>query len=179
MIVRAIRQLHLRWWHSPAGKMIGILKSAGLPQQVLDQIRPVCDTCRICRLWKRPSDRPQATLKLSTDFNIAVELDLLFIGSLIVLHMVDTCIRWSAAKIIASKAAIHMLPAIVDIWFRLFGPPKVLISDHESALCSEEAAIWIERWGTSFSPKPVGSHATSFEGNIGTLRRNVKPKGSL
>ena len=134
VITRAIRQLHLRWFHASSIKMISLLRAAGLPANVLDLVKPVCDTCKVCRLWTRPADRPQTSSRLSTEFNVLVEVDLLFIESLVVLHMCDCCIRWSAGKIIASKQVSDILDGLVDAWFKIFGPPRTLVSDHEFAL---------------------------------------------
>ena len=143
--------------------MVSILTAAGLPKNVLDAVEGVTDTCRICRLWHKPSHRAQATLRLSTEFNAVIQIDLLFLASLIVLHIIDECTRWTSCVVIESKLACDVLSGLVQGWFRLFGPPRVVIADHEGALVSEEGSIFFERWGTSFSPKPVGSHAQIVE----------------
>jgi hypothetical protein len=170
-IIKAIRQLHLRWWHAKADRMESLLKAAGLPPNVVEQIRPVVSTCRICRLWTRPSDRPQASLRLSMEFNQTVELDLLFIEGLTILHMIDQCIRWSTGMIIAGKTAAILCAAIVHCWFRIYGPPGCIVADHESALCSEEASIMFERWHVTFKPKGKGSHAAIVERHHEVLRQ--------
>ena len=162
-IVRTLRQLHLRWWHAPAARMLALLTSAGLPQTVLSLVKSVCDTCRVCRLWHRPGDKAVATLRLSQEFNQAVQCDLLFWGQAVILHLIDECTRWSSAQVILSKKVCDMLPAIVSPWFRFFGPLQVMYSEHEGALRSEEASIMFERWACSIKPKPVGSHAYQVE----------------
>jgi hypothetical protein len=57
-----------------------------------------------------------------------------------------------------------------------------MYSDHEGALCSEEASIMFERWACSIKPKPVGSHAYQVERHNALLRRqldNIKAQCSL
>ena len=130
---RALRQLHLRWWHASKQKMTALLRAAGLPVEILNLIQGVCDTCRICRMWSKPGERPQASLRLSTDFNVAIQVDLVFVDSLIVLHIIDECIRWSAGYLLASKEPSSILDGLVTSWFRMFGSPKVIISDHEGS----------------------------------------------
>ena len=162
-IVRTLRKLHMRWWHASKQRMHSLLAAAGVQKLVLDAIEGVVDTCKICRLWKRPTAKSVASLRLSTAFNETVQIDLLFIEQMIVLHAIDECTRWSAGMALKSKKPADILSGIVFIWFRLFGPPSVLIADHEGALMSEESAIFMERWGTSFKPKPKGSHAAQVE----------------
>jgi hypothetical protein len=114
-------------------------------------------------LWKRPTNKPIASLRLSSQFNQVIQLDLLFIEQMIVLHVIDECIRWSAGMAIASKKPADILSGLIFVWFRIFGPPGLVIADKEGALLSEEASICFERWGTTYRPKPVGSHATMVE----------------
>lgn len=163
IMIRTLRKLHIRWWHASADRLANILTLAGLPKEVIDAARDVVSTCRVCRTWSRPAHRAQATLRLSTAFNDTVQVDLLFIDTLIVLHMCDECLRWSAAKAIADKKPSTMLSAMVEIWFGIFGAPRVIISDHEGAMLSEETSIFLERWGCTIRPKPVGSHAQIVE----------------
>ena len=172
-IIRTIRQLHLRWWHASASRMESLLTHAGLPKEVVVLVKSVCDTCRICRLWRRPGPSAVATSRLSTEFNDTVQVDLLFWHESIVLHMLDTCIKWSAAALVEGKKPSDLLPVMAKIWFRVYGAPKVLVSDHEGALCGEESSIWLERWGVSLIPKPVGSHAYQVERHNALLRHQL------
>ena len=172
-IIRTIRQLHLRWWHASSSRMQSLLSNAGLPKEVIDAVKGVVDTCRVCRLWKRPGDSAIASSRLSLEFNYMVQIDLLFWQDAIVLHMLDTCIKWSSAAIIAGKKPADILPALAKLWFRVFGAPKVIVSDHEGALCGEESSVFLERWGVSLHPKPVGSHAYQVERHNALLRHQL------
>ena len=49
------------------------------------------------------------------------------------------------------------------MWIKYFGTPKLIVSDQEGGLVSEEAAVWSERFGTSFKFKAKGSHAHIVE----------------
>ena len=171
IINRTLRKLHLRWWHASKSRMESLLRAAGLPKSVLNAVGAVTDTCRVCRLWKRPTSRPQATLRQSVHFNEAIQVDLLFVSNLIVLHIVDECIRWSSARVIKSKTVADILSGLLHGWFAIFGPPGVIVSDREGSLMSEEAAIFLERHGTSLRPKPKGSHAQIVERHHEILRQ--------
>ena len=170
-IVRTLRKLHLRWWHASKLRMRNLLSAAGLPKDVLNAIESVCDTCRICRLWQKPSNRPQATLRLSTEFNQVVQIDLLFVASLTVLHCIDEATRWSGGGVIAGKKPCDILKGLLHFWFRIFGAPTLIISDKEGALLSEDSSIFCERWSVSFRPKAVGQHAQLVERHHEILRQ--------
>ena len=170
MIVRQLRILHLRWWHAKSAKMHAILEQAGIPKSVLDLIQGVIDTCKVCRLWQKTGRSAITSSRLSLDFNQNVQADLLFIGNLIILHMICEATRWSMTAILQGKKTTDILPAIINQWFRIWGPPETITADHEGALCSEEASIAFERWGVSFKPKPVGSHAYIVERHHELLR---------
>lgn len=170
MHIRTIRQLHLRWWHCSAGRLQGLLRAAGLPPEISKLAQSVVDTCRVCRLWQRPGDKAITSSRLSLEFNASVQCDLLFWGTVVILHMCDECTRFSMAEQVAGKKASDLLPTIASMWFRIFGPPQTLVADHEGSLCGEEGAIFCERWHTSFKPKPKGSHAYVVERHNSLLR---------
>ena len=181
VITRSLRQLHLRWWHASSHRMCSILKHAGLPKAVIDLVAGVTDTCRICRLWAKPLHRAQATLRMATSFNDVVQVDPLFIGPMVILHCCDECIRWSACIQIASKVTAHILAGLTQIWLGIYGPPTVIIADHEGALLSEEASIYVERWGHHFALNQWALMLRSWNGTMNSsglrsTRSRVKRK---
>jgi hypothetical protein len=84
--------------------------------------------------------------------------------------MICEATRWSVTVLLEGKKSEHIIPAIINCWFRIWGPPETITADHEGALCSEEASIAFDRWGVSFRPKPVGSHAYIVERHHELLR---------
>ena len=173
IVTRALRKLHIRWWHCSATRMITILAQAGLPENVLSKIKDVCDTCRICRSWTRPTSKAMSHLTQASGFNERVQLDLLFIDTYIIVHLCDEATRFSMAEVIKTKEPTDILSGIKKAWVRVFGVPQLFISDSEGALGSEEASIWAERLGNSFKLLPKGSHATIVERHHETLRQLI------
>eukprot|EP00971_Amphidinium_carterae_P271540 5387674-Amphidinium_carterae.1 len=170
---RVLRKLHLRWFHCPHSRMVSLLKHAGVSDQVLEQVRVVTDTCRVCRLWQRPSPRPLNRSRLADNFNQLVQCDLLFVLDYIIVHLIDECLRFSVAIPVKSRAPSDVLGAITRAWFKVFGPPAVLVSDREGAVASEEGAVWAERWNTSIKLKAHGSHAAIVERHNELLRQQI------
>eukprot|EP00975_Prorocentrum_lima_P070917 12934765-Prorocentrum_lima.AAC.1 len=54
-------------------------------------------------------------------------------------HILDTCTRYSQAKIVTIRAADVLLKGLQDLWINPFGPPKVLETDREGGLITENA----------------------------------------
>ena len=114
--------------------MKSLLKSAGCPQETLDEIQAVCDTCRICRMWIRPGPKNAASVRLSTAFNQSILLDLLFFKDKVILHIVDDCIRWTVAVLLKYRSTEEVMKGFVCHLFQPFGPPEMVICDGEGAL---------------------------------------------
>ena len=94
----------------------------------------IVQTCRVCRLWWKPGERPQSTPKLTTTFNDEVQLDLLFYERKIIGHLIDGCIRWTVAQELASKELDSLLDFIWTQWIQPFGPMAVLTIGGEGLL---------------------------------------------
>lgn len=94
---RELRELHLRWWHSPKVPMRNIVQACGLPNKVLDIVPGIVDTCRECRAWEAAGPATQSVVRISYKFNEHVEVDLMFYKQFIVFHMIWRCTRWHAA----------------------------------------------------------------------------------
>ena len=177
VVRQTLRSLHVRWWHCTAERMLSLLRAAGVPDEVLQKARQVCETCTVCRPWFRPTAKAIASVRISEHFNWAVQVDLLFVGDFVILHMICECLRWAQAKEIANRETSTVLSAIVDMWFRIWGPPKLLISDGEGALDSEEGGVFCERWGCQRKLKAPGQHAHMIERHHELLRQQVHRVG--
>ncbi|CAK0834374.1 unnamed protein product [Prorocentrum cordatum] len=173
VIRRTLRKLHIRMWHAPALRLKEMLIAAGAPQEAIDLIQIVCDTCPACRAWHRPGKRPIATSRVITDFNQDVQIDLLFWKTKIVMHMLDTLVRFSVAAIIPDRNTGTIIGAVTHYWFRLFGAPAVLTSDREGALDSDEARSWASRWQCKLNLRPRGAHARMVERHHELLRHQL------
>ena len=85
---RALRRLHLRFWHASSQRLSALLETAGVSNEVLKLIPAVCDTCSIRRMWANHGHRSILTTRTADRFNLVVQTDLLFI---------EDHIRWHAS----------------------------------------------------------------------------------
>ena len=71
-------------------------------------------------------------------------MDLLFIKDKIVLHVLDVCTRFTMAEEVANRNTDELLSTLQKTWFKMFGPPRVIVIDQEGGLSGPEAAAWFE-----------------------------------
>ena len=170
---RALRRLHLRWWHASTSRMESLLKAAGVSADVLKRIAPTVESCAICRMWQRPGHRSITTTRMAEKFGQSVQLDLLFIEEHVVLHLIDEAIRWTATALLSDRQTQTILSAITSNWIRLYGPMESLVSDQEGAVASEEGAVWAERWKINLKLKAKSQHAQVVERHHAILRDHL------
>jgi hypothetical protein len=100
---------------------------------------------------------------LAHDFNQIVQWDILFYKDVILSHMMDEAARWCSFVVLSSKEAVNILDCILMHWLSIFGPMKILITDLESALKSDEAAQFADRHSIQLKPVPKYAHADMIE----------------
>ena len=174
IVRRALRRLHIRWYHASASRMKMLLSAAGVDPSTLEIIEEIVNTCSICRMWVRPGPRSIASTSLATKFNESVQYDLLFHKRFIILHMLDACIRWSAAMTIPSKHAEVILESMDKLWFRVFGSPQELVGDRESGVAiPEESARFLECRRIKLTLRAANQHAHLIERHNDILRHQI------
>jgi hypothetical protein len=172
VVRRALRKLHIRWYHAPSRRMATFLTAAGVSSGIVALVPDIVSTCEICRAWSRPGPRSMTSTRLPEKFNLEVEIDLLFVGTHVVLHMVDRCIRWTVAVELANRTTDEILSGIREGWVSRFGAPTVLISDQEGGL-NEYAGAILEQLGIKLELKAKGQHAPMVERHNELLRRQL------
>ena len=70
-------------------------------------------------------------------FGHIVQCDLLFLWECIFILLIDECTRYKFVGRIMSKSFEHIQDSLLNGWFRCFGPPRVFLSDQESAIAGE------------------------------------------
>ena len=143
--------------------MIILLKHTGTDDRVLKMIPAIIETCRICRLWVRPGPRNKLTVRISIRFNEAVQFDLLFYDTYIVVHLIDECIRWSALEQVDNRDEDTLMTAVMNCWIRHYGAMNVIIMDGEKGLASDSALTFFDHHGIARIQRAPEQHAQTVE----------------
>ena len=122
------------------------------------------------------------SIRLITDFNIEVQMDLFFYHSLlepkrggpegiIVLHLIDAGIRFSATCAILNKDEVTLTTQIGKIWVSPFAPMKTMVQDQESGMRGQCAMDWASSLGIELKYKAPGQAAWIAEKHNDLKRR--------
>ena len=125
-------KLHRQFGHCSKENLVRMVKRSKdfNDKRFLKSINVCYDQCKICeKFTKRPLE-PVVTTFMSETFNDIVAMDLKFIGKVIVLHLLDTATRYSAAGIVSSKHASEILDCVFRVWIHYFGAPNMFLSDN-------------------------------------------------
>ena len=173
VVRRALRQLHVRFYHPSTQRLRALLSAAGVPAEVLEKIAQITDTCTVCRTWARPGPKSVASSHLPSAFNAELQVDLLFIREHVILHMIDVATRFVVAKIVPSRETNDILTALQEAWVSLFGPPSTIVADQEGALSGAAGGAWMSHRDIKYVPKAKYAHASVVERHNALLRRQV------
>ena len=79
----------------------------------------------MCRALAKPGPSNASNVEVADTLNAQVECDLLFIRRYIILHMIDRCTRWHAAKLIPDKFETPLAKAIDELKSAATSPEDV------------------------------------------------------
>ena len=111
-----------------------LLKNAGLSDDddsiIFKHIDDIKAECAVCTKYKPTPPRPVVSFPLATSFNEVVAMDIKFYHGTALLHLIDTCTRFSATAVVKSKHAKVIIENIYKMWIAIFGCPNKFISDN-------------------------------------------------
>ena len=65
VVRRTLRRLHVRFLHMSTKRMQELLRHAGAPQSAIKTVPEIVETCRVCRMWTRPTARSMTRTRLA------------------------------------------------------------------------------------------------------------------
>jgi hypothetical protein len=152
--------------------MTRLLDRAGCPQEVLNLIPPIVQTCGPCRAWAKPQPENVATIDIPESFNSQVEADLMFVYDNIIFHMIDRTTRWYQGWLISDKEETTLMDRI-DEWCRLHGPMKEFIMDQETGIQASATVLeFFNRRGIKYDPRAKGQQVPYID-RRGSLVRDT------
>jgi len=132
--------LHRQFAHPNAEKLTQLLKGANSWRSHYAAIlQEICESCDVCKRFKRGLARPVAALPKSTRFNQVVAMDLKKWRSQYLLYFVDEFSRLTVAKRIARKHPKEVVDAFMGLWMACgYGIPEQIMVDNGGEFTAEE-----------------------------------------
>ena len=174
----ALYRLHLRWYHCCTKNMEELLRAAGTPTRAITEVRSVVQGCTVCRDWVRPGPRSVTAYRMCEAFNEEVQFDILYYHStndpldaqILIMHLVDWCIRWSATGVVKSREENDLCTGISRVWIAIHGAMGTLVTDQETGLHGQTASDWAEANDIALKYKAPHQHAQIVERHNEVLR---------
>ena len=128
-----LRQLHRRFGHPSANRLVRTLEKAGYNDHEHGHIlQRITEFCTFCQKHSRSPGRLKFTLKDEDNayFNHTIVIDVLYIDSSPVLQVVDEGTSFQAARWLTNMSASHTWDMLRLCWIDVYvGPPDVIVHD--------------------------------------------------
>lgn len=135
----ALLKLHRQFAHPSKGKLIALLKDAGVWD---DQMTTILDdiylSCNLCKVYKKTPPRPVVAMPMAHSFNEKVAIDLKKWSNGWILHMVDMWSRLTISVFLSRKRPQDVIDKILQYWVGSFGIMKSILSDNGGEFSSDE-----------------------------------------
>lgn len=155
-------KLHNVFAHASSAKIYKLqCEGYGKDPELLKALIDIEKSCHTCLQVKRAPPRPKSCLPLSSQVNECVAMDLKFINSKPVLHMIDTFSRFSTACFLTSKHAETVIEAIFANWINVFGRPGRFFSDNGSEFNNKEFHDLCEKFHIEVQVTPIEHPASN------------------
>ena len=168
-----LRQLHRRFGHPSANRLIRLLERSGhgdkLDKEAIHKLTKFCVLCQ--RNGKSPG-RFKFTLRdENIDFNHSIIVDVMYITGSPLLHVVDEATRFQAARWLPNISAQATWNALRLCWIDVYiGPPDLLIHDAGTNFTGREFQQCATSMAISTKCVPVEAHQS-----IGIVERYHAP----
>lgn len=160
-----LRKLHRVFGHTSVQALYNLLKRAN-PDEMESNVRKTLDKIRReCEVCIQNGSKPRRfKVTIGTDdlrFNHIVAVDVMYINSRPVLHIVHEGTHFNAAQFLRNMTAQHVWKTLLKCWSRVYlGPPDFLHVDQGSNFVSAELAANATADGVTVLEAPIESPST-------------------
>ena len=128
---KKVLKLHKQFAHPSSDRLKQLIWNSGVKDPVIDNIiYDVSQKCDVCKRFRRAPPRPVVSFPLATEFNETVAMDIKFINTRPVLHLIDHATRYSRACLLSNKKPMSVIQAVLTHWIQIFGTPVQFLTDN-------------------------------------------------
>lgn len=129
----AVKKLHKNIGHPATSDMIRFMRAARVRGEVIRWAAKEF-RCDICQAKVKPKSVRPGTIPRSFQPNKVIGVDLLFLpdvggGTFPAVSIVDWGTSYHMVERVDSKNPEEVWTTVNDVWFRVFGPPEVIVTD--------------------------------------------------
>ena len=137
----AVKKLHDATGHRDNKRLARALVLAGAPAEVV--VAAKAHKCDLCAEQRPPKSRRPASLPTPRNTGDQVHLDLVEVFDVHertyrVVHVVDWATRFQMARLLPSHSTEEVICFLREMWWPIFGPPRVLVADQARELISHD-----------------------------------------
>ena len=165
-----LQRLHRRFGHPSAERLQKVLERSGhdIEKKTIDHLTKYC---HYCQKHGRSPGRFRFTLRDDADFNYAIIVDIMYISSNPILHVVDEATRFQAGRWLQNISARHTWDILRTCWIDTYlGPPDLIVHDAGKNFMSKEFKQYAITMGVNTKGVPVEAH-----NSIGMVERYHGP----
>ncbi|KAF1944442.1 hypothetical protein EJ02DRAFT_452307, partial [Clathrospora elynae] len=154
-----LRRLHRRFGHPAIMRLAKLLKNAGHSDVEEKTLEEITRFCHHCQLNSSAPRRFKFTLKDNRYFNYEILVDVMYLGSKPVLHVVDSSTAFQGAKFLSAMSAKETWQALRTLWIDTYqGPPDILTHDAGTNFASAEFRAEAKIMGITCKQVPMEAH---------------------
>ena len=170
---KTARKLHLVFGHPTSKRLIEIIErmycNPKKAKTLCDAVEKFTENCKTCLALAKHKPKPKVCLPLADKFNDVIAFDLTFWNDILtkktinIFHCIDLATRLSAACVVRSKDAKHIIDSLVKTWLNVFGAPKKIYTDNGGEFANNKLVELVENLGIEFKATAAES---SFSNGI-------------
>jgi len=168
-----LRQLHRRFGHPSVQRLARLLNRSDheFDIKVLQEIQRFCHQCQ---MNEKAPGRFKFSLRDDYDFNYSVIIDVMYLNSRPVLHVVDSSTTFQAARFLKDLTPKEAWNKLRECWMDTYlGPPDNVVHDAGTNFASKEFRSCAKAMSIEIQEVPVEAHNSvgKVERYHGPLRR--------
>ena len=168
---KIITKFHVNWGHASATQLTReLVDSDGGMSQLVTHVDEVLGKCDARRAFDKAPHVPIAGASTVSTFIEKVQVDLLFLGDLLVVHAMDVFSKYSLLHPVQSENPPEVRGAFCAGWQGTFGPPKCIQMDEGGERQNEIWTDFCAERRNKLQFQGVGAHPWLLERPNGQAR---------
>lgn len=154
-----LSRLHRRFGHPSIERLHALLERAGhdADKEEIKRLTKFCEHCQ--KHGKSPGRFKFRLSDESIDFNHSIYVDIMYIDSAPVLHVIDEATRFSAARFLKDISAKHTWEVLRLCWIDTYlGPPDLVVHDAGTNFTAKEFKQNAQSMAVTTKCVPVEAH---------------------